>query len=264
MLSDPATQAVLLDIDGVLHVGDEVIDGAPQALEELRECSAGVRLVTNTTSKSRRLIVEQLQGLGFDVSARDVLTPAALAVRHCRERGHRSVLLLVGESLREDLVELPPAAAGQHADAVVLGDLGEDFDAKVLNDAFRRLMDGAELVALQHNRYWRREDGLALDVGAYSAALEYGASTDAFVVGKPAPAFFDAALADLGASPQDAVMVGDDLEADVGGALACGLKGVLVRTGKYRRELLENSDVRPTRVVDSIADVPSILRGHEA
>jgi HAD superfamily hydrolase (TIGR01458 family) len=264
MVSAPATQAVLLDIDGVLHVGDEVIDGAPQALEELRECSAGVRLVTNTTSKSRRLIVEQLQGLGFDVNAQDVLTPAALAVRHCRERGHRSVLLLVGESLREDLVELPQAAAGQHADAVVLGDLGEDFDATVLNDAFRRLMDGAELVALQHNRYWQRGDGLTLDVGAYSAALEYGASTEAFVVGKPAPAFFEAALADLGASPRDALMVGDDLEADVGGALACGLEGVLVRTGKYRLELLESSDVRPTRVVDSIADVPAILRAHEA
>jgi HAD superfamily hydrolase (TIGR01458 family) len=264
MAGDAATRAVLLDIDGVLHIGDEVIAGAPQALEELRDQSAGVRLVTNTTSKSRRLIVEQLQGLGFDVGAQDVLTPAALAVRHCRERGHRSVALLVGESLREDLAELPLAAAGEHADVVVLGDLGDGFDAKTLNAAFRLLTDGAELVALQHNRYWRRDDGLALDVGAYSAALEYGASIEAFVVGKPAPAFFEAALADLGASPENAVMVGDDVEADVAGALACGLEGVLVRTGKYRKELLESSGVQPTRVVDSIADVPAMLRGLSA
>jgi HAD superfamily hydrolase (TIGR01458 family) len=124
-------------------------------------------------------------------------------------------------------------------------------------------MDGAELVALQHNRYWRRSDGLALDVGAFSAALEYGASTEAFVVGKPSPAFFQAALADVGASPEKAVMVGDDIEADIAGALACGVEGVLVRTGKYRKELLESSGVQPTKVVDSIADVPALLRGVE-
>ena len=264
MASDPAAQAVLIDIDGVLHVGDEAIAGAPQALVELRECSAGVRLVTNTTSSSRREIVERLQGLGFDVAAHEVLTPAALAVRHCRERGHRSVALLVGESLREDLDELPLAREGEEVDAVVLGDLGDAFNAKVLNTAFRQLMDGAELVALQHNRYWRRSDGLALDVGAYSVALEYGASTEALVVGKPAPAFFNAALAELDASPENAVMVGDDVEADVGGALACGLDGILVRTGKYRQELVQASGVQPTEVVDSIADVPAIVRQRNA
>lgn len=260
MAGDPAAQAVLIDIDGVLHVGDAAIAGAPQALKDLRECSSGVRLVTNTTSRSRRQIVAQLQGLGFDLATREVLTPAALAVRHCRERGHRSVALLVSESLREDLQDLHEAREGEEVDAVVLGDLGDGFDAQVLNTAFRQLMGGAELVALQHNRYWQRSDGLALDVGAYSAALEYGAATQALVVGKPAPAFFDAALADLDASPERAVMVGDDVEADVGGALACGLEAILVRTGKYRQELVRASGVQPTEVVDSIADVPAILR----
>jgi ribonucleotide monophosphatase NagD (HAD superfamily) len=95
-------------------------------------------------------------------------------------------------------------------------------------------------------------------VGAYSAALEYGASTEALVVGKPAAAFFEAALTDLGASAENALMVGDDVEADVGGALACNLEGILVRTGKYREELLQSSGVQPTQVVDSIADVPAL------
>jgi len=92
--------AVLLDIDGVLHVGEEPIEGAVEALAELRRLSSGVRLVTNTTSKSRRQIVEQLRGLGFEVGEREVLTPAALAVRHCRERGYRKVRLLVGKAMR--------------------------------------------------------------------------------------------------------------------------------------------------------------------
>jgi len=259
MLGRRTPPAVLLDIDGVLHVGDEPIAGAVAALEKLREMGAGLRLVTNTTSKARGQIVDHLHRLGFDLARDEVLTPAALAVRHCRERGHRSVKLLVAEALRDDLAELAEAPGGGGVDAVILGDLGDGFTPEVLNEAFRLLMDGAELVALQHNRYWRRPDGLVLDVGAYAAALEYATGREAVVVGKPAPAFFAAALAELNAQPAEAVMIGDDIEADVGGAIAAGLGGILVRTGKYRRDALEASGVRPTAIVDSIAEVPGLL-----
>jgi HAD superfamily hydrolase (TIGR01458 family) len=252
-----APPAVLVDIDGVLYVGDQPIAGAVAALEQLRGLSGGLRLLTNTTSKSRRQIVEHLHELGFGVAPDEVLTPAALAVRYCRERGYSSVRLLVGEALRDDLSELSDVRSGRPVDAVILGDLGADFTPEILNEAFRLLIDGAVLVALQHNRYWRRQDGLVLDVGAYSAALEYATSREAVVVGKPAPAFFAAALADLNAQPDRAVMIGDDIEADVGGAIAAGLRGILVRTGKYREDTLETSAVIPTEIVNSIADVPS-------
>lgn len=248
---------VLLDIDGVLYVGDEPIAGAIEALAELRRLSPAVRLVTNTTSRSRAEVLEHLRALGFDVALEEVLTPAALAVRHCRQSGFRSVELLVSDSLRADLAALESGERGEQVDAVVLGDLGGGFNAEVLNRAFRLLMDGAELVALQHNRYWRRADGLTLDVGAYSAALEYATGREAVVVGKPAEAFFRSAMEDMGV--QAAVMIGDDVEADVGGALAAGLPGVLVRTGKYREDALAGSGVRPTAIVDSIADVPALL-----
>jgi phospholysine phosphohistidine inorganic pyrophosphate phosphatase len=247
---------VLLDIDGVLYVGDEPIAGAHDAFAELRDLSAGVRLVTNTTSRSRREVFEHLTALGFDVALEEVLTPAAMAVRHCRERGYESVVVLVSDKLREDLAPLESLGAGEKADAVVLGDLGDGFTADVLNGAFRLLMDGAELVALQHNRYWRRADGLALDVGAYAAALEYASGREAVVVGKPAEEFFLAAMADM--ELERAIMVGDDAEADVGGAMAAGLPGVLVRTGKYREDALM-ARVTPTAIVDSIKDVPSLL-----
>ncbi len=248
---------VLLDIDGVLYVGDEPIAGARDALVQLRQMVDALRLVTNTTSRCRREIFEHLLELGFDVALEEVLTPAAMAVRHCRERGFESVALLVSERLREDLAQLERLTPGVGADAVILGDLGSDFNADVLNGAFRQLMDGAELVALQHNRYWRRADGLALDVGAYAAALEYATGRDAVVVGKPAREFFHAAMADMGVSR--AVMVGDDVEADVGGALSAELPGVLVRTGKYRDDALAASGVTPTAIADSIADVPALL-----
>ena len=254
--ADEATFGVLLDIDGVLYVGDEPIPGAHEALAELREQSAGVRLVTNTTSRSRRNVVEHLRELGFEVSHEEVLTPAAMAVSHCEEHGYESVAMLVSEKLREDLAPLEGLKGGEQVDAVVLGDLGDGFTVEVLNGAFRQLMDGAELVSLQHNRYWRRKDGLALDVGAYAAALEFASGREGVVVGKPSEAFFKAAIDDMGL--ELAVMVGDDIEADVVGAMTAGLPGVLVRTGKFRKDAL-SARVTPTAIVDSIADVPDLL-----
>jgi phospholysine phosphohistidine inorganic pyrophosphate phosphatase len=253
---DAEKLGILLDIDGVLYVGEQPIEGAHDALSQLRGLSAGVRLVTNTTSRARREVHEHLLRLGFDVELEEVLTPAAMAVRHCRERGYRSVAVLVSDRLREDLAPLEELSGGESPDAVVLGDLGSEFTGDVLNGAFRMLMDGAELVALQHNRYWRRSDGLALDVGAYAAALEYATGREAVVVGKPAAEFFLAAMADMGL--ERGVMIGDDAEADVGGAMAAGLPGVLVRTGKYREDTL-TARVTPTAIVDSIKDVPGLL-----
>ena len=149
--------------------------------------------------------------------------------------------------------------ADEDVDAVVVGDLGERFDYATLNRAFRLIMDGAELIALQRNRYWLRADGLALDVGPFVAALEYAANVAAVVVGKPAPAFFALALSQLGVEPEHAAMVGDDVETDIGGAVRAGLRGVLVRTGKFREETLAAADPPPTDVVDSMADVPALL-----
>jgi HAD superfamily hydrolase (TIGR01458 family) len=253
--------ALLLDIDGVLYVGDEPLPGAIESLDLLRKLVGGVRVVTNTTSKSRRAVVEHLRMLGFDVPEEEVLTPAALAVAYCRDRGYGRVSLMVGDSLRKDLDELDAASEDEPADAVILGDIGSAFSAETLNAAFRRLMEGAELIALQHNRYWRRADGLALDVGAYAAALEYASGVESTVVGKPSREFFRAALGELDAEPARAVMVGDDIEGDVGGGLEAGIASILVRTGKYRKDAVAASGIVPTATVDSIADVPALLGG---
>lgn len=250
---------VLLDLDGVLYVEDDPIPGAVEAVESLRARGLRLRFVTNTTSRSRAQVVARLARLGFTLPADNVLTPAALAVRHCGARGHKRVKLLVAPALREDLAGLAQVADGDQPDAVILGDLGEGFTYHALNGAFRAMEGGAELVALQRNRFWRRSDGLAMDVGAYVAALEYATGMQATVVGKPERAFFDAALTDAHGDPAHAVMVGDDIEADVGGALASGLSGVLVRTGKFRPGAEERSGVTPTAVLDSIADLPALL-----
>jgi HAD superfamily hydrolase (TIGR01458 family) len=252
-------QALLLDLDGVLYVEDEPVAGAREAVAELRERGLALRFVTNTTSRPRRLILDRLRRLGFEVAPGELSTPAALAVAHCIEHDRRRALLLVRDDVLEDFAELE--AADEGVDAVVVGDLGEEFGYEVLNRAFGHVMDGAELIALQKNRYWLRPEGLALDVGPFVAALEYATRRDALVVGKPSKDFFAAILAGIPLEPSSAAMVGDDVETDVGGALDAGLAGILVRTGKYRDDALRAAGIVPTAVVDSIADVPALLDG---
>ena len=249
-------RALLIDLDGVLYVEDEPVAGAREAVERLRGRLA-LRFVTNTTAHSRARTLDKLGRLGFAVRDEELVTPAALAVRHCRERGHRRVALVMNDEVKRDFAELEEA--GGAADAVIVGDLGPAFGYDILNRAFRHVMGGAELIALQKNRYWLRADGLSLDVGPFVAALEYATGREAHVVGKPARAFFEEAVRDLGAVPAQAAMVGDDVESDIGGALRAGLAGILVRTGKYREDAVRASGVEPSATVETIADVPGLL-----
>ncbi|MGK2877594.1 MAG: TIGR01458 family HAD-type hydrolase [Solirubrobacterales bacterium] len=252
--------AILLDIDGVLHVGDQPIPGAVEALDALREMASGLRLVTNTTSRSRAEVAARLHSIGIEASVEEMLTPAAMAVQYCKSHNFEKARLFVSDSLREDLGSLSEATGDETPEVVVLGDIADRFNAETMNEIFHLLMDGAQLMALQHNRYWQHGDGLMLDVGAWAAALEYATGRTAITVGKPSNEFFNAALASLGVDANSAVMVGDDIEADVNGAQTCGIQGILVRTGKYRDGVASERGFGPAAIIDSIADLPALLR----
>jgi HAD superfamily hydrolase (TIGR01458 family) len=243
-------RGLLVDLDGTLYVGDEPVEGAREAIDRLKSSGLVLRYVTNTTRKPRREVCEQLRFLGFEVEEGEIFTPARAAVGLI---GDKSCFPLVDESLLEDLEGI--TLAEDRPDYVLVGDLGEGFTYTRLNSAFRCLMDGAELTALQKNRYWRKEDGLSLDAGPFVAALEYASGKSATVIGKPEKGFFRLALEDLGLEPHEVAMVGDDAEADVAGAQVAGLKGILVKTGKYRRGAEGNPDL----VVESFADLPEAL-----
>ena len=191
-------EGLLLDLSGVIYLQDEAVPGAAEALERLRSAGIPIRLVTNTTMRPRRSILQRLERLGIEADPAELITPASLAKRRCEEAGYESVALVVLDELREDLEGLEDK--GDSADAVIVGDLGDRWNYAVLNRAFRRLMDGAALIALQRNRYWETAEGLSLDAGPFVAALEYGSGMEAEVMGKPSAAFFELALGELGVS----------------------------------------------------------------
>ncbi|MFJ1613808.1 MULTISPECIES: HAD-IIA family hydrolase [unclassified Streptomyces] len=277
--------AVLIDIDGVLTVSWKPLPGTVAAMERLREAGLPLALVTNTTSRTRASIAGKLAAEGFPVTADDILTAPAVTAAHLRQHhpGARCLLINTGD-IREDLTGVtlvdegayahgagdgpgegngagdgPGPAHGDAPDVVVIGGAGDAFTYAALNRAFRHVRRGARLVAMHRNMYWRTATGLDLDTGAFLLGLERAARVEAEITGKPAGSFFAAALAHLGATASQALMVGDDIESDVLAAQRAGLTGVLVRTGKYLPETHRAADGTPDHVIDSFADLPDLL-----
>jgi len=252
--------AILLDVDGVFHVSGEPIPGGSEAVERLRANGHRLRFITNTTTRSRTQLANELRAMGIELDDDEVqTTPAAAA----RALAGKRVLALTMHAIVPDLdgIEL----VGEDAEAVLLGGADETpetnlvFSFMNLARAFQELAAGAELYSLHKNRWWQTKHGPLLDAGAFVAGLEYAAETEAVVLGKPSTAYFEAALAAVDADANLAWMVGDDVEADIAGAQAHGMKTVLVRTGKFRPDVVERGRIRPDGIVSSIAHLPEWL-----
>jgi HAD superfamily hydrolase (TIGR01458 family) len=258
-IDSPAMAAILLDVDGVLHISGRPIEGAAHAVKRLRDAGHRLRFLTNNTTQSRSALADAIRGFGVELEDGELqTTPVAAA----RTLAGRRVLALTMPAIRDDLegVEL----VGDAAEAVLLGGADETaetnrvFSYMNLGRAFAELEAGAELYCLHKNRWWQTSRGALLDAGAFVVGLEYASGTPATVLGKPSASYFEAALEALDADPEKAWMVGDDVDADVGGAAALGMHTILLRTGKFRDDAGAWS-AQPDAVLDSIADVPAFL-----
>lgn len=261
--------ALLLDLDGTLYVSGAAVPGAPETVAALRRAGIPFRFVTNTTSRPRAGLVERLQGYGFTAAPEEVLTPVTAAARIARARGCTVVAPFLPRPALADLSDLAlvGGTSGLPADrtpqAVLVGDLGEQWTYALMQEAFTYVLDGALLIALSRDRYWRRGGVLALDAGPFVAGLEYATSRPAILAGKPSPEFFRAAVASLpaGSAERGLAMIGDDLWSDVRGAQEAGYRGWLVRTGKFREDALQESGIVPDRILESITDLREAAEG---
>jgi HAD superfamily hydrolase (TIGR01458 family) len=250
---------VLLDIDGVLAISWEPLPGAVETLAWLRTHDVPFRLITNTTTKTRSDLARTLRDAGFDVHDDEVVTAVVATAEHLRRHhpGSRCFVLSDGDA-RGDLdgIELVDI---EQADVVVLGGASDDFTYATMNRIFRRLMDGgAALVGMHRNLFWRTSEGLELDGGAYIAGLEEATGQTAVICGKPTGPYFDAALDVLGVPRERALMVGDDIESDVHGAQAVGIRGALVRTGKFRPSDLAKTPA-PDDLLEDVTGIRELL-----
>jgi HAD superfamily hydrolase (TIGR01458 family) len=254
-----AIDGALLDMDGVLAMSWRPLAGAADAVATLRAGGTPFLVVSNTTTHTRRAFAETLTAAGLALHPDEILTAVVGTASYLR-RHHPDarVFLLSDGDPREDLdgvrlVYEPPA------DVVVLGGACDAFSYDAMNEVFRMLMDGAKLVGMHRNLYWRTDEGLQLDAGAYVEALEAATGVTAAICGKPSAAFFEEAVSMLGTDPRRTAMVGDDVMNDVLGAQAAGLVGVLVETGKFRPSDLDRVDRRPDHRIASVAELPELL-----
>lgn len=253
-------RGLLIDLDGVMYTGREAIPGAAEALRYLDRNGIGYRFLSNSTRRSRRSIAAFLSTLGLEIPAGQIFTPPAAAVSYMRNAGRTRCHLLTTPDAGEEFCAPGITIAGNGVDYVVVGDADTEFTYDRMTRAFRLVNDGAGILALEKDRYWMGADGLMLSAGPFVAALEYATGKQAELVGKPSPRFFGLALEDMGLTPPEAAMIGDDIFSDIGGARSCGIAGILVRTGKFRPELLADPAAPgPAGIIGSIGDLPAFL-----
>ncbi|XP_029954812.1 phospholysine phosphohistidine inorganic pyrophosphate phosphatase [Salarias fasciatus] len=253
-------KGVILDLCGVLYESGEgdgvAIPGSIEAVKKLKESDLQLRFCTNETQATREKFVAKLQRLGFDISVCEVFPPAPAAIAVLKERNLRPHLLV-----HDGLVPEFDGVDKSSPNCVIIGDAAEHFTYQNLNEAFRVLigLEKPVLFSLGQGRYYKETDGLKLDVGVYMKALEYACDLKAEVIGKPSPTFFQSVLNDMQLQAHEVLMIGDDLLNDVGGAQHCGMKGVQVRTGKYRPSDERHPAVTADGTVDDLAQAVDVI-----
>lgn len=256
-----APGGLLIDLDGTVYSGHELLPATLTAVSRLREQGVRHLFSTNTSRKSRADVVRSLAAIGLEVSVDDVYTAPIATAEWLASQALKRVHLLLSQSTWEDFEDFE--ITDQSPDAVVVGDMGPDFTFEVLNGAFASLRGGARLVAVHKNRFWLPEPGPTLDAGPFVAALEFAAETQAILTGKPSPAFFHAAARRLNIRPDELAVVGDDLTSDILGGNGVGMTTVLVRTGKFDIAQLDRADAasRPDHVADNLEEAVRLFWG---
>jgi HAD superfamily hydrolase (TIGR01458 family) len=250
-------KGMLFDLDGVLYVGSRPIDGAIDAITKIRSSGIPCRFITNTSTLSLLSLQQKINDLGFSIPAHEIISAPQATLLYLKQQHEPVCRLLLAEDVKKDFQQFRQSDA--EANHIVIGDIGNAWTYKLLNEVFASLMKGAKLIAIHKNRFWQTEQGLQMDIGGFVQALEYASGTKAMIIGKPSTDFFQIALDDMRLTAGDVAIIGDDIDADVGGGQQAGLKGILVRTGKYRKSYADASTIKPEKVIDSIADLPAIL-----
>ncbi len=246
-------KGLLIDLDGVLYVVDKPIKGTQETLKILRD-KFKVVFITNTTTKPKSLVYKKLLAMGFELKEDEIFSALEATKQFIKEKGGGAYLLLT-DTAKEEFRDIPDKPVNY----VVIGDARENFGYKNMNEAFRYIIEGADIIAAAKNKYFMDRDGrLSLDCGPFIVGLEYATGKKAIVIGKPSKDFFLLSVRKMGLKPEEVAVVGDDIEADVKGGMDAGLKGILVRTGKFREEDLKKG-IKPDLILDSINQITDYI-----
>jgi HAD superfamily hydrolase (TIGR01458 family) len=250
-------KGILFDLDGVLYVGPNAIEGAVEAVEKIRMRGIPCRFVTNTSTLSLSSLQQKINAMGFSISTDVILSAPQATLLYLKNQQEPVCRLLLADDVKKDFNDF--AQSDTKANYIVVGDIGNAWSYPLLNEIFNCLMQGAKLIAIHKSRFWQTEQGLQMDIGGFIEGLEYASASKAMIIGKPSANFFQIALDDMGLKPEEVAIIGDDIDVDIGGGQQAGLMGIIVKTGKYRSSYAESSSIKPDLILDSIANLPDLL-----
>jgi NagD protein len=253
----------LIDMDGVLYRGPQLIPGADYFLQQLRRRGVPFRLLTNNSQRTRRDVVAKLAHMGITVDEENIFTSAMATARFLAAQKPGGTAYVIGEGgLLTALHQNGYAVVDHEPDYVVVGE-GRTFNLELVESAVRMIMGGAKLIATNLDPNCPTQNGLRPGCGAMVAMLEIATGVKAFSVGKPSPVMMRAARKEMGLAADETTMIGDTMETDILGGVQLGYRTVLVLSGGTARTDLVKYAYRPDIVIESLAEYVELLEEHD-
>jgi NagD protein len=253
----------LIDMDGVLYRGHDLIRGADMFIDDLRQRDIPFRLLTNNSQRARRDVVTKLGRLGIDVEEEHVFTSAMATARFLALQKPGGTAFVIGEGgLHTALHSNGYSVVDHDPDYVVVGE-GRTFNLELVEAAVRMIQRGAKLIATNLDPNCPTEAGIRPGCGAFVALLETATGVKAFSAGKPSPIMMRAARKELGLATEETIMIGDTMETDILGGVQLGFHTILVLSGGTKKEDLPRYAYRSEIVVESVAEYAEMLAANE-
>jgi HAD superfamily hydrolase (TIGR01458 family) len=248
-------KGILSDIDGTLYFKGTPIPGVIETISNLRDIGVKLLFLTNTDSKSPKTVLKILQEYGFDITEQEIFTPILALEEFLNKYPERKSFFVTTSEVKKEFQDIPQVQGTEIPDFVIIGDFHDNWDVSRLNKAFQYVVKGAKLLGTQGNWYYLDRSGVpVLDTGSFVYMLAKAANVEPKIFGKPSKEYFIQALGKIKLDSQEVILVGDDIESDIQGAINTGIKGILVKTGKGQF-YTKNSVIKPSEVVESFASL---------
>jgi HAD superfamily hydrolase (TIGR01458 family) len=247
---------VLIDFDGIIKIGEDISPYAKKFLNFVEENKIPSIIISNSTLRTSSDIRSYLTNK--NAPTKIPIITAVDATLHYVKKHYKKISVYSIPPVKKYFKEFENDNSPQ---AVVIGDLGEEWNYDIMNEIFRKVMNGADIIAMQKNKYWKPGGTeLSLDAGAFISAIEYAANKEAILIGKPSPLFFQSAIEAIGFKEKfPFIMIGDDLDSDIYAAQNIGGIGILVYTGKTSSPLPSNLRFKPDYESENLLDVMELL-----
>ena len=246
---------LLIDMDGVIYGGDQLIPGADKFINGLVENNTPFCFMTNNSQRTRLEAVRKLHKLGIDVTERHIYTSAMATGKFLSTQIPNGTAYVLGEGgLLTSLHENGITLIDTEPDFVVLGE-GRNFTLEMVQRAVDMILAGAKFIATNRDPSPKKKGWNNLGIAATAAMIEEATGVKAFVIGKPSPVMVRYARKALGLEAAETTIIGDTMDTDIRGGVQMGYKTILVLSGITKREELSKFAFKPDVIVESVKDI---------